>query len=234
MAPSAPPPVRDKPLRRGWPIAAAAAAVLASVAAGAFLAGLAGPASGHAQAAGGSAPAAGGSSPARSTSPATSPPATATATRPPGATGMATLGSHLSRSASVRPTIQSAIDGVRSCSESPAAGEATLQQAITTRKDILNALPALSVSNVPNGAQLVSKLTTAMQDSITADKDYQSWMADFASSGRPCGSDPNLDSSYAAGQRASSEATTAKTAFVAIWDPMAPRYGQQPYSSTDF
>jgi hypothetical protein len=55
----------------------------------------------------------------------------------------------------------------------------TLQQAIKTRQDILNALPALLVSGVPNGAQLVSKLATAMPDSITADKDYQGWMAGF-------------------------------------------------------
>jgi hypothetical protein len=150
-----PVPVRHRPFRRGWLIAAAAAAVLASVGAGAFLAGNIG---------------------------------------------------HVSGSA----------------------------QAIKTRQDILNALPALSVSGVPNGAQLVSKLATAMQDSITADKDYQGWMADFAGSGRPCGSDPSQDPSYGAGQNASGAATTAKSAFVAIWDPMAPRYRQQVYSSTGF
>jgi hypothetical protein len=147
---------------------------------------------------------------------------------------MATLGSYLSRSASVRSTIQSAIDGVRGCTESPARGEATLQQAIKTRQDILNSLPALSVSAVPNGARLVGTLTTAMQDSITADKDYLSWMADFAGSGRPCGSDPSQDSSYAAGQNASAAATTAKSAFVAIWNPLAPGYGQQVYSNSGF
>jgi len=32
----------------------------------------------------------------------------------------------------------------------------------------------------------------------------------------------------------SGAATTAKNAFVAIWDPMAPRYGQPVYSSTGF
>ena len=147
---------------------------------------------------------------------------------------MATLGSYLARSASVRSTIQSAIDGVQGCSESPSSGEATLQQAINTRQDILNALPTLSVSGLPNGTQLVSTLTTTMQDSVAADKDYQSWMRDFANSGSPCGSDPSQDSNYAAGVNVSNAATTAKNAFVAIWDPMAPRYGQQVYSSTEF
>jgi serine/threonine protein kinase len=123
---------------------------------------------------------------------------------------------------------------VAGCSESPSSGEATLQRAIDTRQDILNHLPALSVSGLPNGTQLVRTLTTTMQDSIAADKDYQGWMEDFANSGNPCGSDPSQDSNYAAAVNVSNAATIAKNAFVAIWDPMAPRYGQQVVSSTGF
>jgi len=147
---------------------------------------------------------------------------------------MATLGSYLARSASVRSTIQSAINGVQQCTENPSSGEATLQRAIDTRQDILDALPTLSVSALPDGTQLVSTLTTTMRDSIAADKDYQSWMKDFANSGSPCGSDPRQDSHYAAALNVSGAATTAKSAFVAIWNPMAPRYGQPVYSSTGF
>jgi serine/threonine protein kinase len=221
--PAAPP--RRRPARRGWLIAAAAAAVLASVGAGAFVAGKIGP--GH----GGAPPASGSTSPAGATSPVTSP---AASTQLPGAAAMATLGSYLARSASVRPTIQAAVNGVQGCSESPESGEATLQHAIDTRQDILNALPTLSVSELPSGTQLVSTLTTTMQDSIAADKDYQSWTKDLASSGSPCGSDPRQDPHYAAAVNVSGAATTAKNAFVAIWDPMAPRYGQPVYSSTGF
>ena len=220
-------PVGRRPARRGWLIAAAAVAVLASVGAGAFVAGKIGP--GH----GGAPTASGGTSPAGATSSVTSPSATVTQP-PPGAAAMATLGSYLARSASARSTVQPAITGVQQCSESPASGEATLQQAIDTRQDVLNALPTLSVSGLPNGSQLVSTLTTVMHDSITADKDYQGWMRDFASSGSPCGSDPSQDQNYAAAVDVSGQATIAKDAFVAIWDPMAPRYGQQPYSSTQF
>jgi len=147
---------------------------------------------------------------------------------------METLGSYLAKSASVRPTIQTAINGVQGCTVSPSSGEATLQQAINTRQDILNALPTLSVSGLPNGTQLVSTLTTTMQDSIAADKDYQAWMRDFANAGSPCGSDPNQDPHYADALNVSGQATTAKSAFVAIWNPMAPRYGQQAYSNTEF
>jgi hypothetical protein len=218
-------PARRRPPRRGWLIAIAAAAVLVSAGAGALVAGKIGP--GH-----GRSPASPGTpGPAASTSLVTSPAAN---TQLPGAAAMATLGSYLARSASVRSTIQSAIDGVGNCSESPSSGEAILQQAIDTRQGILNDLPALSVSRLPHGTQLVSTLTTTMQDSVAADKDYQSWMKDFASSGSPCGSDPSQDPNYADAVNVSTAATTAKNAFVAIWNPMAPRYGQQVYASTGF
>jgi hypothetical protein len=218
-------PAMRRPARRGWLIAIAAAVVLASTGAGALVAGKIGP--GH-----GRSPASPGRpGPASSTSLVTSPAAN---TQLPGAAAMATLGSYLARSASVRSTIQSAIDGVGNCSESPSRGEAILQQAIDTRQGILNDLPALPVSRLPHGTQLVSTLTTTMQDSVTADKDYQSWMKDFASSGSPCGSDPSRDPNYADAVNASTAATSAKSAFVAIWNPMAPRYGQQVYASTGF
>jgi len=218
-------PARRRTPRRGRLIAIAAVAVLVSAGTGALVAGKIGP--GH-----GRSPASpGGPGPAASDSPVTSPAAN---TQLPGAAAMATLGSYLARSASVRSTIQSAIDGVGNCSESPSSGEAVLQQAIDTRQGILNDLPALSVSRLPHGSQLVSTLTTTMQDSVTADKDYQSWMKDFASSGSPCGSDPSRDPNYADAVNVSSAATSAKSAFVAIWNPMAPRYGQQVYASTGF
>jgi serine/threonine protein kinase len=221
-------PMRRRSARRGWLIAVAAAAVLVSAGAGALVAGKIGP--GH-----GTAPASpGASGQVGSVAPAANATSSAASTQPPGRAAMATLGSYLARSASVRSTIQSAIDGVKGCSESPSSGEATMQQAIDTRQDILDALPTLSVSGLPDGTQLVSTLTTTMQDSVTADKDYQSWMKDFASSGSPCGSDPSQDQNYAAAVNVSNAATTAKSAFVAIWNPMAPRYGQQVYSSTGF
>jgi serine/threonine protein kinase len=219
--------------RRGWLIAAAAVVVLAAVGAVAFLAGKAGPHSstpGSVNAAASSSVA----SASAATSPASSPPSSSQATPPPGAAAMTTLGSDLARSAAVRPTVQAAIDDVQNCSESPASGEAALQQAINTRQDILQGLTTLDVSGLPNGAQLVSTLTTAMQTSLHADNDYHAWMADLVSAGSTCGSNASQDSHYVAGGTASSAATTSKNDFLAIWNPMAPRYGQQTYSATGF
>jgi len=147
---------------------------------------------------------------------------------------MAALGTYLARSASVRPAIQPAIDGVRTCSQTPASGRASMQQAIDTRQGILNGLRTLSPSGLPNGAQLTSTLTAAMQQSVTADRYYQNWMADFARLEYACGSDPGQNTNYLAGQNASAKAAAAKRAFLGIWNPMAPSYGQKTYSYTDF
>ena len=147
---------------------------------------------------------------------------------------MATLASYLRQSASVRPTVQNAINAVQACSESPAAAETTIGQAITTRQNILQGLQTLSVGALPNGAQLISALRTAIQNSLDADNDYHAWMADLVSSGNSCGSNPNQDSNYVNGGSASSAATTSKEAFLSLWNPMAPTYGQQTYTDTGF
>jgi serine/threonine protein kinase len=225
-------PQRHRSSRRGWLIAVAAVVVLAAVGAVAFLAGKSGPHSsspGTVNAAASSpvASASGGTS-AASSSP------SATLATQPGAAAMTTLGSDLARSAAVRPTVQAAIDGVQNCSESPSSGEAALQQAINTRQGILQGLSTLDVSGLPNGTQLVSTLTTAMQNSLNADNDYHAWMADLVNAGSACGSSSSQDSNYVAGGTASSAATTSKDGFLAIWNPMAPSYGQQTYSATGF
>jgi len=209
-------PSHGRPPGRGGRIAVVVAAVLIAAVAGAFVAwragylGSPGPAS----------------SPGTSSSP-------SSPTQSP-ASVMTTLGTYLARSASVRPAIQPAIDGVRTCSQTPASGQASMQQAINTRQDILNGLRTLSPSGLPNGAQLISALTAAMQQSLTADRHYQNWMADFARLGYACGSDPSQNTNYLAGQNASAQATAAKKAFLDIWNPMAPSYGQKAYSHTDF
>jgi len=147
---------------------------------------------------------------------------------------MATLGSYLAQSASARPSVQGAVDDVQTCSETPSSGEATIQQAIDTRQRILSGLQTLSPATLPHGAQLISELSAAMQNSVNADQDYQSWMADSGGPGGGCGSNSAQDSSYQAGQNASAQATAAKGDFLKIWNPMAPGYGQKTYTPTEF
>jgi eukaryotic-like serine/threonine-protein kinase len=229
-------PQRHRGGNRALLIGIAAVVVLAAVGAFAFLAGKAKPAgSSNAGNVAGVTPSVTTSAPSPSPSPSVSPsPVSSAPTQPAGSAAMATLASYLRQSATVRPTVQAAITNVQNCSESPATAEDTLQQAISTRQNILQGLPTLSVAGLPNGTQLVSALTTAMQNSLNADTDYHAWMADLVSSGNNCGSNPNQDSNYVNGNAASSAATTSKNAFVSLWNPMAPTYGQPTYTATGF
>ena len=89
-------------------------------------------------------------------------------------------------------------------------------------------------STLPQGAQLISELSAAMQNSINADRDYQNGMADGAGSGAACDSNLAQDSNYQTGQNASVQASAAKQRFLNIWNPMAPGYGQKTYTPTEF
>ena len=175
------------------------------------------------------------------TSPAASPtvspssaPSSSAPVQPPGAAAMATLASYLSQSANVRPNVSNAVNGIQACTETPAQAEASVEQAITARQNILTGLQNLSVGALPNGAQLVSALKTAMQNSLNADNDYHAWMADVASSGSSCATNASQNPNYADALTADGAATTSKEAFVNLWNPMAPTYGQPTYSDNGF
>jgi hypothetical protein len=227
-----PPGPRPRRSRLTWVIASAAVVILA-VGAIAFLAGRAHPHpnTGSVNAAASSAASSQANTSAAGTATAS---ATSTPTQAPDAPAMTALGSDLARSASARPAVTAAIANVQNCSESPASGEATIQQAINTRQDILQSLSSLSVSDLPNGPQLISAFTSAMQNSLAADNDYHAWMADLVSSGSSCGANAGQDANYAAAASADSASTAAKTTFVGLWNPLAPQYGQQTYSADGF
>jgi hypothetical protein len=161
---------------------------------------------------------------------------------PPGAAAMAVIGNDLASSASIRPLIQTAVLEAQACGPGGLnTSEQYLHLAVLNDKDILQSLKTLSVSylpnglsDLPNGARLVSTLTTAMEDSYVANYDYYAWVTDLAQAGDKCGSNSSLNSNYFDATTASLNATTAKQAFVAIWNPMASRYKQPTYTYTDF
>jgi hypothetical protein len=172
------------------------------------------------------------------TSPTTVPSSTTSTTVPsststgvPDSAGVTAIAGDLSQSATVRPTVQNAINGVATCSVDPGAGESTLQQSIDARQSILTSLAGVQVSGIAQGPTMVSDLQQALTDSVQADHDYQKWMEDEANSGQ-CNTDPTGDSNFQAGQAASAQATAAKTAFLAIWNPLAPSYGEPTYTAT--
>ena len=91
----------------------------------------------------------------------------------------------------------------------------------------------LSTAVLPHGAQRISGLTTAMQDPVSADRDYQNGVEDVATSGT-CGSNPTRDSNCAAGRNVSIQATAANDTFLIIWDPETPIHRQKTCWSTGF
>lgn len=161
----------------------------------------------------------------------TSVPSSTTSTGLADSGAITAIAGDLSQSAAVRPTVQNAINGVVNCSVDPGTGESTLQQSIDARQSILSSLGGVDVSGIPQGQSMVSDLQQALTVSVQADRDYQKWMEDVASSGQ-CNSDPTGDSNFQAGQAASAQATAAKTAFLAIWNPLAPTYGEPTYTAT--
>ena len=163
------------------------------------------------------------------TSVTTDPPVT-----PSAAQVMASLARYISESVAVRPTVQNAIDGVETCAISPSSGETMLQLAIATRESVIVQVQDVSIGALTNGSQVVSTLEAALQDSIRADQGYLGWMRDFAGLGYACNSNPMSDYEYNAGQQASQQATTDKTSFTAIWNPLAIENQQQTYNPTDF
>jgi eukaryotic-like serine/threonine-protein kinase len=174
-------------------------------------------------------------SPAASSAAATSSAAnTASASQTPGAATMSAIGNDLAQSASARSAVAAAIGNVQNCSESPSSAETTLQQSITTRQTILAGLPGLSTAGLPNGAELVSDFTTAEQNSLNADNAYYAWLQDLVSSGATCGSNSSQDSNYQNALTADTASTSSKQAFVDVWNPIAPSYGQQTYTAGNF
>jgi hypothetical protein len=222
---------RRRSSSRVWLIAVAAVVVLAAVGSVAFLAGKAKPHSSGTVNAAASGPvtSSAASSPAVSSASASS-----SASQLPGAATMTAIGNDLIQSASARSAVVTALNNVDSCSESPGNAEATLQQAITTRQNILQGLSTLSTSDLPNGPKLVSDFTTAMQNSLNADNDYHAWLADLVNEGVSCPSNSGQDPNYTNAVSVDTASTASKQAFVAIWNPMAPQYGQQTYSYSDF
>jgi hypothetical protein len=75
---------------------------------------------------------------------------------------------------------------------------------------------------------MLSDLTGAWQASQQVDQDYAQWADDENTQG--CTSQDYTDPSYQAAGSPNQEATSDKTAFVALWNPIAQKYGLSTYS----
>jgi hypothetical protein len=115
---------------------------------------------------------------------------------------------------------------------SPADGSSQLQQAISERQGLLTTLAGLQVSAIPSGESMRTDLTSVLQLSIAADRDFIQWMQDPQST-QNCPASTVADAAYDAGLQSSKRAQQAKADFLALWNPMARQSGQPAFSTVD-
>jgi hypothetical protein len=181
----------------------------------------------HSPAGSAAAPSAGASSPPPSASASgTGTASAAPVTERQAATTMATM---LAQSVSERSAIISAAADVASCGSHLASDQKVFTGAVSSRKALLTRLAVLP-GRAALPSALVSDLASAWQASVSADQGYARWAADESAKG--CVRDDTSDPGYQAAQGPDGQATRAKTAFTAGWNPVAARYGLTQYQST--
>jgi hypothetical protein len=132
----------------------------------------------------------------------------------------------LVRSGSDRTAIVNAVSDVSHCGPSLAADPTVFARAASSRQSLLASLASLSGRGTLPPA-LITDLTSAWQASIAADDDFARWADDEIAKG--CVVDDTSDPGYQAATTPDNEATAAKQAFVAQWNPLAAGYGLTQY-----
>lgn len=135
------------------------------------------------------------------------------------------LAALLPQSGKDRTAVVSAYGNVQGCKMLPQA-VATFSTAARNRQTLLSKLATLpGRSALP--AALLSALKQAWQASAQADTDYARWADDaiaHCKKGNP--KDPSLKASFGP----DGQATSGKTAFVRLWNPIAGKFGLNTYT----
>jgi len=166
-----------------------------------------------------------GSSSAAATQP-TAKPARSASAAPTGKSAATALGALLAQSVTDRDTIVSAVGAVNHCTSAVGQAPAQFQEGATSRQRLLKQLASMPGRTLLP-ATMVRELTTAWQASATVDEDLSKWAQDEVSSSCHTHNDANL----AAADGPDGTASSAKSAFVSQWNPLAARYGLTRYST---
>ncbi len=136
------------------------------------------------------------------------------------------LSALLTQSVTDRSSIVSAVADVTDCGPTLNQDPQTLQNAATSRQNLLNELANLSgAANLP--PNLLTALKGAWQSSMEADQAYAKWAQDEVSNG--CTKNDTSDPNYQAAIGPDGQATTYKQTFVGLWNPIATQYGLPTY-----
>lgn len=152
-----------------------------------------------------------------------------------GASQATALQSLLQQGAPDRKTVVAAVQDIQSCGAGAGldADISALDQAATNRSNLADQANQAEVGAIDNGTEAVQALTTAFQQSATADRAFSAWATDLKNGKCTAGS-TTRNQHYKDAESASGEAGKAKDDFVTLWNSIAGRYGLQPVSADDF
>jgi hypothetical protein len=161
--------------------------------------------------------------------PATSQPSSAKASassisaRQQAAEGLAGL---LQQSVEDRSAIAQAVNDVDQCGPNLNQDPQTFNAAASSRQNLLTELADLPGRSALS-PDMLAALTSAWQNSITADRDFAQWAQDEISRG--CTQNDQSDPGAQAAVGPDDQATTSKQTFVSLWNPVAAQYGLPSY-----
>jgi hypothetical protein len=162
-----------------------------------------------------------------STTPASSPSASASATAVTEQQAATTVATMLQQSVSDRAGIDAAYDNVMNCNTAQMGSAPTVfTDAANSRQKLLASLGTMT-GRAALPPALLSDLTQAWQASIAADQAFAQWASDELAS---CTPNDTSSPAYLATDTPDANATKYKTAFVALWNPIATQYGLTTYA----
>ena len=153
----------------------------------------------------------------------------ATATAPSQRTAAAGLATLLAQTAADRSSIVNAVGAVEGCTAALGQAPQVFQTAAASRQRLLQQLAGLpGRSALP--APMLRELTGAWQASAAVDQDLGRWAQDEVARG--CKPGDHADANFQASGAPDVQATNDKTAFVAMWNAIAAKYGLTRYRTS--
>jgi hypothetical protein len=131
------------------------------------------------------------------------------------------------QSVSDRTSIQDAAADVANCGPDLTTDVQVFTNAADSRTTLIGGLSSLpGRSALP--APMLQDLTYAWTASQEADRDLAGWASDESNQG--CTDNDTTDPDFQAATQPDDQATTYKTEFVGLWNPIATQFGQPTYS----
>jgi DNA-binding SARP family transcriptional activator len=128
-----------------------------------------------------------------------------------------------------RRQVGSTVKAAAACRLASNAAVVQLDRVQRNRQSLLEQIAALSVPAREEALRSSDLLQQAARESISADWHYRDWLRGRTGCG-PAGNNPDLRAAAVASARA----TRAKRAFVAVFDPLARRFGQRVWTAQEF